>query len=271
MSPLVLAALALVQPDAAHRFAPPLDMMLRYETWQDRDDAGAKEHFRLSRTIRFGREGAGYLAEVTTIAVDGGIASGAGAMFEAAMGALKGVTMRLHLDADGKVTAIDDQAALMARLRDAIVAAATAGKPEDERAALAQRLGGALTAMPEPLQREMLGSVLSSVIADADTPAGASPAAPVTQRGSSPFGGSADLAGTRRSWIDADGRLVIEETLSGTARSTRTADTAGIATTQRRTVDRATGLVLDSRTTRTVTIGDQRSVTGTGFTLTPAP
>lgn len=263
-------ALIASTPDSTARFAPPLNLWLTYEQVEDRDDAGAHTRYRLIRRVRFSAEGEGYLAEVETLTVDGGVASGPGALFESAMSALKGTTIRLHLDAQGGVTAIDDQAVMMARLRDAIVAAASAKAAPDERAALAARLAAPLTAMPEPLQRRMLGSVLSPLIADASQ-SGAAPPEPVKQQGASPFGGLAQLSGTRRRWIDATGRLIVETTLSGTAQPGKGPPPAEMRVTSRDTIDPATRLVIDSITTRRTTIGAAISLVENHTTLTLAP
>ena len=264
------AALIAPAPDPAPRFAPPLGQWLSYEQIEDRDDAGARTRYRLVRRVRFSTEDAGYLAEVETLTIDGGVASGPGALFESAMSALKGSTIRLHLDAQGAITAIDDQAMLMTRLRDAIVAAASAKASPDERAALAARLAAPLTAMPEPLQRRLLGSVLSPLIADASQ-SGAAPPEPVKQQGASPFGGLAQLSGTRRRWIDATGRLIVETTLSGTAQSGKDGPPAEMRVTSRDTIDPATRLVIDSITTRRTTIGAAISLVENHTTLALVP
>ena len=270
IAPLFSAALIAAAPDPAPRFAPPLNQWLTYEQVEERNDAGAVTRYHIARRIRFSVEDAGYLAEVETLTIDGGIASGPGALFESAMAALKGSTIRLHLDAQGAITAIDDQAALMARLRDAIVAAATAMASPDEHAALATRLAAPLTAMPEPLQRRMLGSVLGPLIADASQ-SGAAPPEPVKQQGASPFGGLAQLSGTRRRWIDATGRLIVETTLSGTAQSGKGGPPAEMRVTSRDTIDPATRLVIDSITTRRTTIGTAISLVENHTTLALAP
>lgn len=262
-------ALLATAPDPAPRFAPPVGQWLRYEQIQDRDDAGAHTRYRLARRVRFSAEGAGFLAEIETLSIDGGIASGPGALFESAMAVLKGLTVRLHLDAQGTVVAIDDQAIIMARLRDAIVAAATDKAAPDARAALATRLAAPLTAMPEPLQRRMLGSVLSPLVADTAHLDATAPE-PVTQQGASPFGGLAQLSGTRRRWVDASGHLIVETNLSGTAQSGKDAATADMHVTSRDTIDPATALVIDSVTTRRTTIGPAVSVVENHTTLAPA-
>lgn len=274
MIPALLAATLLQADASAPRFNPPLDVTFRYETVQTRDDAGTQERFRLVRSLRFLRDGDGdgFTAILTVDQAEGGIASGPGAMFDAAMAALKNVPVRFHLDAQGRVVSVEDQAALMARLRDAIVAhAADAAKVEPaKRAAFAARLAGALTAMPDALQRQMLASMIEPVLADADLPAAPGPAAPVSQTGRSPFGGSAALTGTQRGWIDANGQFVLETRLTGTA-SGPNGQHAALTGTIRRMIDRKTRLVMQGSDERTVTIDGKPGVTLTRFDLSVAP
>lgn len=272
MIPALLAA-TLVQADAAApRFNPPLDGTFRYETVQTRDEAGARERFVLVRSLCFLRDGDGFTAILTVDQVEGGIASGPGAMFDAAMAALKNVPVRFHLDAQGRVVSIEDQAALMARLRDAIVThAADAAKIEPaKRAAFAARLAGALTAMPDALQRRMLASMIEPVLADPGLPDAPAPAAPIAQAGKSPFGGTADMKGTRRSWIDAEGLLAIEDRLSGTATGPNGAP-AALSSIQQRSLNRATRLVMHGIVRRAVMIDGRTGMTETRFDLSEAP
>lgn len=266
-----LIGAAMLAPAPAARFAPPLNQWVTHVLEETRDDAGARTQFRLTRRVRFSAEGAGFLAEVETLGADGGVGDGPGALFESAMAAFRGTTIRLHLDADGAVQSIDDQAAVMARLRDAIVAAATSRAAPADRAALAARLAAPLTAMPEAMQRQMLGSMISSLIDEPDQPLTATLPEAVTRQGASPYGGLAQLTGTRRRWIDATGAVVVETALSGTAQAGKGGGTASITVNTRDTIDPATRLVMVSKTTRRAVLDDKVSVIETQSTLSLRP
>lgn len=265
------AALLAPAPVPADRFSPPLNQWLTHVLEETRDDAGARTQFRLTRRVRFSTEGEGFLAEVETLSADGGVGDGPGALFESAMAAFRGTTIRLHLSADGTVQSIDDQAAIMARLRDAIIAAATGRAAPADRAALAARLAAPLTAMPEAMQRQMLGSMLSGLIASPDQPLTATLPEPVTRQGASPYGGLAQLIGTRRRWIDATGKVIVETALSGSAQAAKGGGTANITVSDRDTIDPATRLVMASTSTRRTVLGDKASLVETRSMLSLSP
>lgn len=225
-------------------FAPALDRPYRYRIEQERDEAGATRRYATERTILFRRAEGGYLAEMIITAVDGGLATGPGALFERAFAGLRGQTIRYRLSARGEVVDIEDRDALWQRLVDAVIAAA--GDDPTNRAT-AGRLAAPLAAIPRPQRIAMLGSMLATVLAPDVVRSGASPERRIRQQGVAPHGAGGALTGTERTFVQGD-MLVEQRNLTG--------DVAlpGGTTGQRqseltRTVDPATGLVVTQRET----------------------
>jgi len=158
----VIAALALAllaaAPADALPFAPPIDTPLHYrQTAHSLDADGGDLAFTVVDEVSYARDGAGYVMTIRTISADAKAASGATAMFEAAMRPFVGVTIRLRLSASGDPGALIDGDAIWARIVAAVQAAADAepaDEPADRRATLQQTARG-LSSLP-PAQREAM-------------------------------------------------------------------------------------------------------------------
>ncbi len=203
--PAVALPPPVIEAVVADGFAPRIDAPYRYRIEQVRDEAGVPRRYVTDRTIVFRRTPGGLVAELTITAVDGGLATGPGALFERAFAGLRGRMIRYRLSPGGTVTAVEDRAALWQALGDAVLAQAG---DDPARLAIARRLVAPLRAMPEPAQVAMLGSMLATVIAADTVRRGVLPDRAVRQDGVPPFGKGAVVTGTER--IHAQGGLLIE-------------------------------------------------------------
>ncbi|WP_448664742.1 hypothetical protein ACG3SL_08755 [Sphingomonas sp. CJ20] len=247
---MILAAALLVQAVA---FAPPLDTPLHVVS-ERRETGPIDRRYRIERTVRFAREGDGYRAEVTLLAAKDAPSDPVGGMFETGLAALAGQRMTLHLDSKGQVIAIDDMAARWEQLCAGVAAAVAARRQAPtERAALAQRIAMPLRALPADRQRDMLGSLVTALIAR-DLPDPTGEPVPVRIQGASPFGAPVSLEGTRRTMTLPGGRV-----RTTTRASTRidlpasgavSARAAWVEIARTVTADPATGLIESGTETR---------------------
>ncbi|MGC6401542.1 hypothetical protein ACNI3Q_13295 [Sphingomonas sp. FW199] len=264
---LAAAILVIAQaaaPAAAHRFSPPLDSDWRYRIDETREQDGRTDRYRLERTVRFKRAERGFTAVLTVTAVDGGIASGPGAMFEAGMSGFVGVPIQMHLDPAGRVTAVDDLDRHFDRWTDGIVAIGLRGVNADKRAPIAKALADRFAAMPTPARLDMFASMLGAIIPTPDLPAAPVAETPIDQKSA-----AADLSGTRRAFRSADDWLVIDDRLTGQGRSPQGA--FDLSVEHRRTIDPATGLIRSAVRVRRTASGDAAQVTTTRITVDPPP
>lgn len=108
-SPAAAQQVAPLPPAPAVRFAPPLDRTLRYETVQSRPVGGATARFTMVQEHRFTRApSGGYILETTLVDYRADAPAAMRPMFEAGMAPLKGVTLRSSVTPDGQhITPID--------------------------------------------------------------------------------------------------------------------------------------------------------------------
>lgn len=242
--------IALAGQAAAIRFDPPLGQPLRVTTESIRTDGGVTRRFVNARRVVFRRTNAELRAEVT---IEGseptGPADDPAAMARAGFAHIAGRVVVFRLDPMGQVVAVEDHAAVWRAMLDGFAAQAPdgTGALDRRRAGQVRAIVGALAAMPVERQRETLASLIEPLIA-ADA-AGEGPPRPVRIPAASPYG-MAELEGLRASRL-VRGRIELSVTAQGsiaipgpdgTARARMTLET-------QRTVDPATGLVLENRET----------------------
>lgn len=248
-----LLAAVLLQAQAAV-FAPPLGVPIRIVTTRTQGDGPSRFTVHVERIVRFARDGIGYRAEVVLTEADTGDRIDTAAMVQAGFASLAGHKMIFRLDASGRIVGIDDRQAIWDRFCAGIVAIVAArhghGTPA-ERAALAEQMAAPLRALPPERQQAMLGSLVSALIATGGNEAPGT--RPIRMPGSSPFGGSVELTGTRS--IASDGALTRVTTRAATDVSQADGPGARIELENENDSDPRTGLVtLHSDTLRT-TIG----------------
>lgn len=260
----MIAAILLAAQTGAVTFAPPLDRPLRTVTEATRTDAGVTRRFTSARRIVFRRAATGYRAEVT---IESGEPAAAGdddptAMFRAGFARIAGRTVVLHLDAAGRVTAIDDQAVVWKSFLDGIAALAPAGTGDldRKRAGRIRAILAALAPMPPERQRATLATLVEPLIAADIAAAGQSPPRPVKVPAGSAFGGAQldglrtvrKVAGTLEVVVTADGII----TMAGPDGPLQ----GRISLETLRRVAPQSGLVVESLETRRTHTGDGSSV-----------
>jgi hypothetical protein len=248
-----LLAAILLQAQAAV-FAPPLGVPIRVVTERTQGDGPSRFTVRIERTVRFARDGIGYRADVVLTHADSGDRLDTAAMLQAGFAGLAGRPMTFRLDAAGRIVAIDDRQAMWDRLCAGIVAAVAArhghGTPA-ERAAVAEQMAAPLRALPPERQQALLGSLVSALVAaDANEPPGTRP---IRLPGTSPFGGTVELTGTRS--IAADGPLVRVTTRAATDVPQAGGPGARIELENENDSDPRTGLVTSHSDTVRTTVG----------------
>jgi hypothetical protein len=162
---MLLAAYALVAEAAA--FAPP-EIPMRVITERTQQDEKGSKTFRVERLVRFAREAAGWRAEVLMVAASADAPTDAASMFDAGFTSLAGKTLVFHLDAAGKVLSLDDRETLWASFCDGIAraVAASKGRTDAERAALAARIAQPLRALPAERQFSAFASLVDVLVYD---------------------------------------------------------------------------------------------------------
>ncbi|WP_448658181.1 hypothetical protein ACPVPU_12010 [Sphingomonas sp. CJ99] len=252
MAPVLVQAAA--QP-AAPAFNPPLDADWHYRIEETREMGGEIERHRLDRTLRFARDGDGYAATMITTAVDGGIGSGPGAMFEATMATFIGNPVIFRLDAGGTVVSIDDLAAHYGRWSTAMIDQGLRETPGNRQSAVRKALGDRIAATPPAAQLAFLGSMLSAVLPSPDLPRVPTAAQPLAQQGA-----GVALTGVRRAYRTPDDRLAIEDRLAGTG--TGPAGPFEMQVSETRELDATVSMLRSSvRVRRTVTGGIEQTIT----------
>jgi hypothetical protein len=233
---LLLAVVA----QAAAVFAPPA-APLRVVTERAQDVAGTPWRFRVERTVRFARDGAGWRAEVRIVSATSEVPmANAAAMFEAGYAGLIGRALAFRMDAAGKVIEVEGLDAAWEAFCAGVVAAASgrAGYDGKARAANAEAMAAPLRALPAERKRAMLASLVAPLVAEEAGEAVGS-FRPVRVPGGSPIGGSAMLEGMRS--IAAQGTLI---------RSTTRAEGGNadgrVTLTLSRDIDPRTGLLTGS-------------------------
>ncbi|MBX9796848.1 hypothetical protein [Sphingomonas sp.] len=238
-----LAATALCWPAVAQAaFAPPLDQPLRHQLVEERTTAGTIQRFTSTRMLRFSRIADGYRVQVEIVANDTA-AGAAGDLFGWMMSAFAGRTLNFRLDANGALVAVDDADAHWNRLCDTI--AAIPGQSRDRTEKL-RALAAQLRAAPAASRLRMLGSIVTGVIA-----ADAAEMAAGTRAVQVPVAGAVPLPGVQRV-LRAGNRIRVEVSAEG---DLSLGDAAGrIAWHPTREADAATGMLLNERSERRITL-----------------
>ncbi|HEY0621787.1 hypothetical protein [Sphingomonas sp.] len=247
----LIAAILLTAQASAAMFAPPLDRPLRAVTEMARTDAGVTRRFTNARRIVFRRQGEDYRAEVT-LEAGTPVAEGdddPAAMFRAGFARIAGRTVVLHLDSAGRVTAIEDQAAVWKAFLDGIAALAPAGSGDldRKRAGRIRAILTMLAPMPPERQRATLASLVEPLIAADIAAAGESPPRAVRVPAGPAFG-AAQLSGLR-SVRRAAGKLEVVVTAEGPVAiaGPDAAAQGRMSLETLRRVDPASALVIESR------------------------
>ncbi|HVI99516.1 MAG TPA: hypothetical protein VM657_10680 [Sphingomonas sp.] len=250
----LLAAAALVQPapSEAARFAPPLDKPFAYVTVETRDDAGVERRFRSERRLVFHKEDGGYVATVTLLHAASGDGGDVGGMFAAALGALEGTPIRIHLDRAGKVTALDDRDVLWERLCTGFEAMAP-----DANAGRAHAIAAALRALPAGTRVAMLGSLVATVIGGGEAALAPGSEQAVSLKTRPPAGAPIAIPATQRVSIAPDGLIDIRTDAETDVPATGNQARAHLAIERHRLIDPATGLVRRSEETRRTTLSTE--------------
>lgn len=178
-------AAALVQAAAAPLFAPPAGVPLVLTIEQRSEEAGRPARVTVAeRSLVFHRDGNGWRA---VLSHRGAHADASGDAFARATAAALAQPVTFRLDAAGRVTGIDAIEAVWARLTGAL------------DATIGEHAAAPLRAMPADARREMLASMLTTVIEAAAAGEGAAAPEPVTLPAAPVTADSAPamLAGTR--------------------------------------------------------------------------
>ncbi len=218
-------------------FSPPLGVPLAYTATETRNDAGVERRFRSERQLVFRRAENGFVAEVTLTRADSAAADEVAGMFAAALGALEGRTIRIHLDRAGAVMSVEDGDALWERLLTALATMAPPGKAEHARA-----LSAALRKLPPGARTAMLGSLVTPLIADDEAALTPGSKAAASIRARSPAGAPITIPATRHVSSTADGLLAIK-THAESDIPAPGGEQAHLTIDRRRLIDPATGLV----------------------------
>lgn len=208
-------------------FAPPLDRTFTVEIMQARSVAQVRGVYRSSRTVRFQRDRDGVVAVLTVGPSEQAAATGAdGDLFERAMAALAGQTMRFRLDSRGAVVGLDELDAHWRRLVDTIAQLSPGGGGE--------RYAAPLRGFPPAARLKFLASMLDPILPD---PARHLPGErPVQVAARAPAGAPLQLQGRERVARRGDGTLLVSVDATGD-------DGRAAVTLRRRDVlDPATGL-----------------------------
>ncbi len=251
--PLIIALAIAAQAVAG--FAPPLDKPMRAVTEAVRTDNGITRRFVSARRIVFRPEGSGYRADVTIESAEPvDTADDPAAMFRAGFARIAGRAVVMHLDREGRVVAIDDQAALWAAVLDGIGALAPTGTSDldRKRAGRVRAIRAALAQVPADRQNATLASLVAPLIAADIAVAGESPPRPVRLPATSPYG-AAQLDGIRAVQMTGD-QLEVSVTADGAVAIAGPDGASGSVSLETvRRVDPMTGLVTHSvETVRTL-------------------
>lgn len=247
----MIAAILLAVQASATGFSPPLDRPLHAVTEATRTDAGITRRFTNARRVVFHRADVGFRAEVT---IESGEPAMPGdddpaTMFRAGFARIAGRTVVLRLDPAGRVTAIDDQAAVWKGFLDGISALAPAGTSdlERKRAGRIRAILAVLAQMPAERQRATLALLVEPLIAADIAAAGETPPRSVRVPAGSAFG-AAQLDGIRAVRRNG-GRLIASVNASGdvTMRGPDGQIAGHVAIETERHVDPASGLVSEAR------------------------
>jgi hypothetical protein len=242
-----VAAAQAVAPVPASVFAPPLDIPIRVVNEGSRTDGGVRRHYSSAKRVRFRRAGDGYRAEVT-IEPNRPRESASGdptAMFTAGLARLAGRTMIFHLDLQGRLTGMADQAAAWQAMLDGVAALAPTG--DRAHSGRMRAMLDALGKLPPERQLATLGSMIAPLIAADIVAEGEGPPRAVRVPATSAFG-IAQLDGLRVVQRLSTGEIEVTVTADGPIAVKGPAGVANgsVALETRRRIDRRTALVMSS-------------------------
>lgn len=250
---LLLIPVTLAASAGEVRFAPPEGQKFRHLIIEEREDGALKRRFTSERVIVFHRVGEGYRAELTVLS-HAGTTDKSGLMFVAAMAAFKDRTIRLMLDRDGKVLAVDEEAELWEALCQSIESIAGASRVRRDQVTT---YVSPLRALPVERRRAMFGSMIAPLISG---PIGAPGANPVSLPARGIDGKTALLAGEEHISLADDDILIAETHASGNLPPPNgSAIAARVAIDRRQRIDRHTGLIREASETRETWIGEGTS------------
>ncbi|MEH3037587.1 MAG: hypothetical protein PGN23_14040 [Sphingomonas adhaesiva] len=237
---LLPATLLVAAPAAAH-FAPPVGRDLWLDRVEVRDDGRGVRTLRAARRVRFERAGKGYVAVMAVDPARVEDSRGDHSPYVALVRTLA-APIAVELDAAGQMVRVREADAAWARLRGVI-----AGPSPDAARAAALRVHDATGAAER--DAALAGPLLAVLGAgDADR-------APGVRAVALPAGatGTGTLAGTERT-ARQGARTVLEIDASGTIDTAQGA--SEVTLFRRRTIDRGTGLSLETVEKRTSTASD---------------
>lgn len=243
----MIAMIVAVAAVEAPRFAPPDGVVLHCTLDDTRSVAGEARRFGLRRRVVFRRAGDGWTAEVVLVEIRTDRDDPVARRYRAGVGGLSGVTLRYRITADGRVTGLDDEAAVWAAWRRGITGMVGAkGRAADP-----------LAVMSAGQRRALMHSMIAPVLGMADLTL-----ATGESRVRVPADdGRAALDGVRVVRDGVPGRRMV---------ATHAASADGSVVIDReRVIDTATGLVLRESEVRRMTIGDAVETVRSNMALTP--
>lgn len=256
-------------PVARGTFAPRTDITYRQRLEQERVVAGETARYIAERRVRFTREAGGFRVDMTLIAVDGGIGSRAGAMFEAGLRGLLRRPLVFHLDPNGAITSLEGATSHWTAYLDGLAGQPMSGPDADARRARLAELTAPMRALPPERQLQVLGSALREVIDPlAASRAGAAPRA-FSREVRSPLGGMATLDGSVRAVRDSTGIVVEEESAAGVLTASGTNVSGEMQVSETRRIDPASGLITSRVRRERIVIPAGGSIITTRTTLRP--
>lgn len=238
-------------------FTPPLDRTFVVEMEQARSVARMRGVYRSTRTVRFHRDHDGLVAVLVVGPADRA-ATGPGAdLFQRAMSALAGQTMRFRLDARGTVVRLDELDAHWQRLIDTVARLS----PDAD----GERFAAPLRGFPPAAQLRFLATMLDPILPD---PAGHPPGErPVKVAARAPAGTAMQLEGRERVARRGDGTVQVSVDATGDDGQ------ATVTLAGRDVFDATTGLRLShEERRRTTLIGDgerEALIVEERWTITP--
>lgn len=232
--------IAIAAAVAAPRFAPP-ERTYRYVI-ERVIEGPMPQRFRIERRIRFARDKDGVVADIVLQRTEQMPPGPAADLFAKGQAPFLGRTLRAHYAPDGSVLAVDGAEAAFAAMV----------------AKLDPRAAAPLLTLPPERRRAMVASIADALPAGADAVA-APGVQRVTLASALPGGKALQLTGTRTIARASTGRLIL----------TVHAEGEGITLDRSRTVDPATGLVLEERESRAVTVDGITQKSRSTTTLSP--
>ncbi|OQW74430.1 MAG: hypothetical protein BVN32_12825 [Proteobacteria bacterium ST_bin14] len=254
---LALSLALLVPGTAVARLAPVPDKPYRHMLIEERSDDRGMQRFVSERRLVFHPLPTGFALDLTILDASAP-ANGSGAMFAAALAGLKGRTVRFLLDQEGRILGIDDAAAVWAALCAAVDRAAAASPPASAaRQRAADAMAAAFRTLPAHRRQDMLSSLVNATLAGALAARLPVEDSAISISARSPTGMPVALPGRETVRIIDDRTILITTTAQGdvTAPPPGATGPSRISVTISKRVDRAAGLILESREQRETTLG----------------